>query len=256
MNRYQNNDEISVYVCRGDVCNRVSLGGRGLGLGRVKENYDAPTDITLDSIATKLSTKIWILEEMATISSTQKLTINSGETLTIISSGMLTNEGAIVNNGTINSTGYFDNKGLFTNNSTLNILNLHFTKGRITNNGVFTCKTNGSVIISGSMKEADLVNQGKIIINSGCSFTLENVTLDNQNTITNDGIMRIGREENSIGVVSINNVGEILNNSIIEFLATEGIYIFENNIINGSNSICMLLGSRSDCNINHVVPDY
>ena len=259
MNRYQNNnDEISVYVCRGDVCNRVSLDGRGRGrgLGRVKENYGAPTDITLDSIATRFGTsRSWLLKEMATISSTQKLTINAGEILNIFSDGMLINEGVIVNNGTIISVGFFVNNGLITNNSTLDILDLQFTKGRIMNSGVINCKNNGSVFISGVMSQVDLFNQGKIIINSGCSFSLENVTLDNQNTITNDGVIRIG-EENSNGVVDINNVGEILNNSIIEFLATEGINIFENNIINGSNGFCTLLGSRSDCNINHVVPDY
>jgi hypothetical protein len=100
MNRFQNNEEISVYVCRGDVCNRVSLGvnppNKNLQ-NRFRENYgDEPIEyISLDSIATRNFMGWMQLNNPVTIiSKSQQLTVEN-KTLFVV--GVLIVEGKLIN---------------------------------------------------------------------------------------------------------------------------------------------------------------
>ena len=259
MNRYQNNnDEISVYVCRGDVCNRVSLDG-GRGQGRVKENYDDQ----LNSIATQIDENTWAIK-MHTIKrflDKKTITIDKGVKLIIEYTAMLFvgNNATLINNGTIECLGFCDIKGNFINNGEVTISDsFQFStvsyayKGKSENNGVINC-LKGSLYMQGEEIVYNAVsfrNNGKIIINYGCRFILNNVNLDNTDTISNNGTMEIGGEKNS-GNAIINNSGTIDNHNIIKFLYNSEIYISGNNIINGSSARCMRLDEKIDCKINY-----
>ena len=255
MNRYQNNnDEISVYVCRGDVCNRVSLDGRGQGQGRVKENYDDQT-LTIDSIATKKFAKTWLLNETVTIEETQTLTINAGETLAIGINKYLSNLGTIINNGHIQNGGLFTNKGRISNSGMItSTTTFQCTGGNILNNGRIIINDVGSFKMTGIIGICTLTNLkgGQIIITADGNFTFENTNIENLGEITNNGLMQIYGSDDIKNVSTIiNNKGVILNNKTVLFRNSKDIFMFGNSITSGVNSECYFEADLlTDCIVN------
>ena len=100
MNRFQNNEDISIYVCRGDVCNRISLDRNVLNRNVLnRENYgdEAVENISLDSIATRNGMGWMQLNNpITTISKSQQLTIEK-KTLFIGYGQTLIIDGTLIN---------------------------------------------------------------------------------------------------------------------------------------------------------------
>ncbi len=253
MNRFQNNnDEISVYVCKGDVCNRVPLGGRGQG--RVKENYDDQVDqneIKLNSIATKVFGDWSTTKGNIEIGPVQTLRIGGGDIFRIEEGVSLTNHGTIIieGQGKLIISGLLTNESLIFNKGNLDIFgSLNSSSGTISLGTIFNT---GDIRVDGGsfnikVDPADqnsipvLLNEkgARLYILCKGTFTLYNGLIENIGLITNNGEMIIfgdGRSTPRDVITTIKNQGVIVNNNYVRFEG-EGIFMSGNSIISDKNN--------------------
>jgi len=258
MNRFQNNnDEISVYVCKGDVCNRVPLGGRGQG--RVKENYDDQVDqneIKLNSIATKVFGDWSTTKGNIEIGLLQTLRIGGADIFRIEEGVSLTNHGTIIieGQGKLIISGLLTNESLIFNKGNLDIFgSLNSSSGTISLGKIINTgdiRVGGSFNING-MDPADqnsiptLLNEtgARLYILCNGTFTLYNGLIENRGLITNNGEMIIfGDNRTTLRVVkdvitTINNQGVIVNNNYVKFEDLgKSIFMSGNSIISDKNN--------------------
>lgn len=123
------------------------------------------------------------------------LIVNSGVTLIIVNVGSSTNNGTIINSGTLNVPDYLVNNGLITNNGVMNVM----LPGGIAGIGNNSTITNSGVI---NLYEGGHLNNnggGSAIVNyaSGIIYINDNTSINNTNNFTNEGTIVIANHNNT-----------------------------------------------------------
>lgn len=205
--------------CSGGVPHRMYRGCRsssGAASGAASGSTTGPVIIQLSDIATQGPTNTWTLRASTIIPNGAILIVPPGNTLIIPTGLSITNNGTVINNGTINiATG-----GSITNTVNSNLINNSTisTNHDIINLGTLTNNASGTILIfSGgtlyNTSGASLINKGTITNNAGIILNDTNSALfDNYSgatiTITNSGyltnfsaITNNGTIQNSGGIV-------------------------------------------------------
>ena len=164
-----------------------------------------------------------ILPVSFTLNSGKLITVNSTKTLTIYSEATLTNNGFVVDLGTLTNNGTINNTGNILSNSSITV-----SSGNAVN----------TIAINQTLEDNFTLNSDKLItVNPTKTLTIDgNVTLTNNGTISNNGSVTInlnGILTNSAFVVSkgtITNNGTLANNGNI--LSNNSITVSSGNALN------------------------
>jgi hypothetical protein len=156
-----------------------------------------PTDVFLESIATKDNNGNWVLNGNTTIRDFEVLSIQNGMTFIIPPRLTLTNDGTINNSGTIQNSGTLINNGAINNNNFGLITNN--TDGTIDNNCIINNNNGGIITNNGEIannsygifnnnKDGIVTNNDRITNSSDGIFNNDGI-ITNSQVIVNSGIM-------------------------------------------------------------------
>lgn len=200
--------------CSGGVPHRMYRGCRS---SSGPASAGGPIIIQLSDIATQGPVNTWTLKASTTVPSGSMLLVPSGNTLIIPTGLSITNNGTVMNNGTINITA----SGSITNNINSNLINngtisaYHdiINLGTLTNNATILIFTGGTLY---NATGASLVNKGTITNNAGIilndtNSAMFNNTLGATITITNSGYLTNFAAITNNG--TIQNIGGIVQNT-------------------------------------------
>ena len=204
--------------------------------------------IRINNIATFFQGN-WIVNERTVILTGQSLMVSVNISLLI--NYPFTNNGSIVNNGTIDSITEIINSGvgIITNNGTINTLGFSNYDGGIINNSIngtinnpSNCRIHNEGIInnSGTINNSGVFDNGGtgLINNTNNSIITNNHTINNVHIINNNSGSVIDNKNGSV----INNNGSaiIYNNSNATIINNTGATFLNNGIINNADgtSLC------------------
>lgn len=201
--------------CSGGVPHRMYRGCRSSsGPGSTP---GGPVIIPLSDIATQGPTNTWTLKASTTIPNGTMLVVPSGNTLIIPTGLSITNNGTVMNNGTINivASGSITNNvnSNLTNNGTISTNHDIINLGTLTNNATILIFTGGTLF---NTSGASLINKGTITNNAGIILNDTNSAMFNNYsgatiTITNSGYLTNFATITNNG--TIQNIGGIIQNT-------------------------------------------
>ena len=190
-----------------------------------------PPGITLSDIARITAPGEYTLNASTVIPVGYVLTIPAGITLKIPVGPVLTNNGTIICDGTINNDGMTNNGTFIITSSGAFVTTVLFTNSigaTVTNSGAFTVTTAGAIINRGTITNTSsgtITNNHTFANNvSGAVINAGTITISSTGSVTNAGAIT----NNSVGTVTINgtitnSVGGILtNNSAITINQSAG----------------------------------